>query len=180
MSKIIFQLSFSARCHHHLNGWFTLDAAVCIFHSGMHQCRDRKFSISLQKRNCLPQMHAENAVMWTGLKRMHVLITTHSFYNISPALVLVFNIFHKIVKAHHLALSLFLSLSLSLSLNVFFFQKDEFWRRKVCFEAPPTKLINRFLSNIYYTKGFTDSLKPYPFHLKSVIIKWFISIHTLS
>ena len=50
-------------------GWFTLDAAVCVFRSGLRQRRDRKFSISLQKRNCLPQTHAENAVMWISLKR---------------------------------------------------------------------------------------------------------------
>ena len=50
-------------------GWFTLDAAVCVFHSGLRQCRDRKFSISLQKRNCLPQTHMENALMWMSLKR---------------------------------------------------------------------------------------------------------------
>ena len=33
------------------------------FRSGLRQRRDRKFSISLQKRNRLPQTHAENAVM---------------------------------------------------------------------------------------------------------------------
>ena len=38
-------------------GWFTLDAAVCVFRSGLHQCRDRKFSISLRKRNRLLQTH---------------------------------------------------------------------------------------------------------------------------
>ena len=47
---------------------FTLDAAVCVFRSGLRQHRDRKFSISLQKRNRLPQMRAENAVMWMSLK----------------------------------------------------------------------------------------------------------------
>ena len=30
---------------------------------GLHQCRDRKFSISLRKCNCLKQMHMANAVM---------------------------------------------------------------------------------------------------------------------
>ena len=49
-------------------GWFTLDAAVCVFRSGLCQPRDRKFSISLWKRNCLQQTHAENAVMWMTLK----------------------------------------------------------------------------------------------------------------
>ena len=33
-------------------GWFTLEAAVCIFRSRLHQLRDRKFSISLRKCNC--------------------------------------------------------------------------------------------------------------------------------
>ena len=51
-----------------IKGWFTLDAAVCVFRSGLCQHRDRKFSISLRKRNCLPQTHAENAVMWMTLK----------------------------------------------------------------------------------------------------------------
>ena len=50
-----------------LKGWFTLDAAVCVFRSGLCQHRDRKFSISLQKCNCMLQMHAENAVMWMSL-----------------------------------------------------------------------------------------------------------------
>ena len=36
-------------------GLFRLDAAVCVFRSGLCQPRDRKFSISLQKRNRLPQ-----------------------------------------------------------------------------------------------------------------------------
>ena len=55
--------------HSYAKGWFTLDAAVCVFRSGLHQCRDRKFSISLQKCNHLPQTHAENAVMsnWSGV-----------------------------------------------------------------------------------------------------------------
>ena len=48
-------------------GWFTLDAVVCIFRNGLCQCRDSKFSISLQKCNCLPQTHAENAVTWMSL-----------------------------------------------------------------------------------------------------------------
>ena len=50
-------------------GWFALDAAVCIFRSGLHQCKDRKFSISLQKCNCLPQTHVQNALMWMNLKK---------------------------------------------------------------------------------------------------------------
>ena len=37
------------------------------FRSGLRQRRDRKFSISLQKRNRLLQTHAENAVMWISL-----------------------------------------------------------------------------------------------------------------
>ena len=44
--------------------WFSPDVAVCVFCSGLHQCKDRKFSISLQKHN----HHAENAVMWMSLK----------------------------------------------------------------------------------------------------------------
>ena len=48
-------------------GWFTLDAAVCVFRSGLCQCRDRIFFISLQKCNCLLQAQAENAVMWMSL-----------------------------------------------------------------------------------------------------------------
>ena len=55
--------------HSYAKGWFTLDAAVCVFRSGLHQSRYRKFSISLQKCNHLPQTHAENAVMsnWSGV-----------------------------------------------------------------------------------------------------------------
>ena len=49
-------------------GWFTLDAAVCVYRSGLRQRKDRKFSISLRKRNHLPQTHAENAEMWMTLK----------------------------------------------------------------------------------------------------------------
>ena len=44
-------------------GWFTLDAAVWIFRSLLHQQTDREFSISLQKCYCLLQTHALNAVM---------------------------------------------------------------------------------------------------------------------
>ena len=49
-------------------GWFTLDAAVYVFRSGLHQHRDRKFSISLQKRNRLLQMHTENAFTYESVK----------------------------------------------------------------------------------------------------------------
>ena len=39
-------------------GWFTLAAAVCIFRSRLHQWRDRKIPISLQKCNCpLQNLH---------------------------------------------------------------------------------------------------------------------------
>ena len=48
-------------------GWFPLDTAVCVFCSGLRQCRHRKFSISLCKCNHLLQMHVLNAVMCTGL-----------------------------------------------------------------------------------------------------------------
>ena len=44
-------------------GSFTLTTAVCGFRSGLRQCRDRIFSISAEQCNCLPQTHAENAVM---------------------------------------------------------------------------------------------------------------------
>ena len=44
-------------------GEFTLDPVVSFFRSGMHQRRDVKISISLQKCNCLTKMHAANAVM---------------------------------------------------------------------------------------------------------------------
>ena len=54
--------------HGTLKGWFTLDAEVCVFRSGLRQCRDWKFSISLPKRNHLPQTHVENAGMWMTLK----------------------------------------------------------------------------------------------------------------
>ena len=52
-------------CHPHngFKGSFTLAAAVCGFGSGLHQCRDRNFSISVEQCNRLPQTHAENAVM---------------------------------------------------------------------------------------------------------------------
>ena len=46
---------------------FTLAAAVCGFCSGLRQCRDRNFSISAEQCNCLPQTHAENAVMSMSL-----------------------------------------------------------------------------------------------------------------
>ena len=59
-------LSLRVQCNHPLQNLST--AAVCIVRSGLCQRRDRKFSISLQKRNCLPQTHAENAVMWMTLK----------------------------------------------------------------------------------------------------------------
>ena len=51
-----------------IKGWFTLDAAVWVFRSGLRQHRDRKFSISLQKRNHLLQTHVENAVCEWALK----------------------------------------------------------------------------------------------------------------
>ena len=41
--------------------------AVCIFRSGLRQHRDRKFCISLQKCNWLPQTHTSNTVMWISL-----------------------------------------------------------------------------------------------------------------
>ena len=55
-----------------IKGWFILAAAICVFRSGLHQCRDRNFSISLRKCNHLPQMQMENAVMWMDLYMMCV------------------------------------------------------------------------------------------------------------
>ena len=49
-------------------GSFTLAAAVCGFRSGLHQRRDRNFSISAEQRNRLLQTHTENAVMWMSLE----------------------------------------------------------------------------------------------------------------
>ena len=48
----------------HFLQWAAFSAVGCIFCSGLHQHRDRKFSITLQKHNHLPQTHTENAVMW--------------------------------------------------------------------------------------------------------------------
>ena len=53
------------------NGWFTLDTVASVFRNGLHQCRDRTFSISLQKCNYLPLTHAGNTVMWMNLKLGH-------------------------------------------------------------------------------------------------------------
>ena len=50
-----------------LKGSFTLATAVYGFCSGLCQYRDRNFSIPAEQRNHLPQMHAENAVMWISL-----------------------------------------------------------------------------------------------------------------
>ena len=47
-----------SRSEQAFKGWFTLDTAVCIFHSRLCQCRDRKFPISLRKHNCpLQNLH---------------------------------------------------------------------------------------------------------------------------
>ena len=45
------------------SGVVRYNATVYIFCSGLCQRRDRKFSISLKKRNSLLQTHEENAVM---------------------------------------------------------------------------------------------------------------------
>ena len=71
----------------HAKGWFTLDAAVCVFLSGLCQCRDRKFSIFLWKCNRLPQMNTENAVLWMGLKKF-VIVRTLSFFGLNGPILL--------------------------------------------------------------------------------------------
>ena len=111
---------------------------------------------------------------------MHVLITTHSFYNISPALVLVFNIFHKIVKAHHLALSLYFSLSLSLSLSqCVLLSKRRVLKKESLLRSATYKTNKQIPIQRLLHKRLHWLTEPYPFHLKSVILKCFISIHTL-
>ena len=73
---------------------FKLDAAVFIFCSGLCQCRDRKFSISLQKHNSVPQTHTSNAVIWTGQSLQFVctdqFLKQHSHWSILRSKLLHF------------------------------------------------------------------------------------------
>ena len=76
----------------HAKGWFTIDAAVCVFLSGLCQCRDRNFSIFLWKCNRLPQMNTENTVLWTGLKKF-VIVRTLSFFGLNGPILLFVHFF---------------------------------------------------------------------------------------